>query len=112
MKTDLAMEGLAVPLRALRVLALDFPDLPAPTVHISPIYPERLQLSLHDDLGAFEPWRLALHIARDAVDFHSQGDGETWVLEAYVDVTGATVRLNAFGDARVPERPSVAKAGR
>ncbi|QEU97447.1 hypothetical protein CP970_19860 [Streptomyces kanamyceticus] len=92
-----------VPVLALRVLALDFPDLPAPTMHISSIYPERLELSLHDDLGAFEPWRVALGIERAAVDFHTQGDGKTWVLQAHADYAGATVRLLAFGAALTQE---------
>lgn len=101
------MEDLTVPLRTLRLLALDFADLPAPTVHVSPIFAERLELSLHDDLGAFEPWRDALGITRDAVDFHTQQDGETWVLEAYTQFAGSTVRLIAYGEARDPKRPSV-----
>lgn len=105
------MEDLTAPLRALRLLALDFADLPAPTVLVSPLYSARFDLSLHDDLGAFEPWRTALHIARDAVDFHTQSDGKTWVLEAYTHFAGATVRLIAFGAARVPERPRVAGIG-
>ncbi|MFE0137832.1 hypothetical protein ACFWY6_40680 [Streptomyces sp. NPDC059037] len=111
MTTDLAMEGLTVPLRALRLLALDFPDLPAPEVRVTPIYPTRLEVSLHDDLGAFEPWRAALRINRDAVDFHSQSDGKTWVLEAYADFAGATVRLIAYGAARAAKGSSVVRIG-
>lgn len=101
------MEDLTGPLRTLRLLALDFPHLPAPTVHVSPLYSARLDLSLHDDLGAFEPWRTALGITRDAVDFHTQHDGTTWVLEAYTHFAGSTVRLVAYGEARDPNRPSV-----
>ncbi|WP_409056820.1 hypothetical protein [Streptomyces sp. SYP-A7185] len=112
MRTDLALEYLTVSLRTLRLLTVDFPDLPAPTVHVSPLYPERLELSLYDDLGTFEPWRIALGIARDAVDFHTQSDGTTWVLEACADFAGATVRLIAYADAPVREGLGVAKAGR
>lgn len=103
------MEDLTGPLRTLRLLALDFPDLPAPTVLVSPLYSARLELSLHDDLGAFEPWRTALGITRDAVDFHTQTDGKTWVLEAYTHFAGATVRLIAFGEARDSKRPSITR---
>ncbi|MGW7070649.1 hypothetical protein ACWGII_03045 [Streptomyces sp. NPDC054855] len=108
MNTEPVMEDLTGRLRTLRLLALDFPDLPAPTVHVSPLYSARLELSLHDDLGFFESWRAALGIARDAVDFRTQSDGTTWVLEAYTQFAGSTVRLIAYGEARVPELPRVA----
>ncbi|MCF3119289.1 hypothetical protein IPZ68_06140 [Streptomyces arenae] len=103
MSAQRTTEYLTVPLRALRLLVHDFPGLPAPRVNLTPLYPERLELSLHNDLGAFEPWRIALGIDRDAVDFHSQSDGETWVLDASADFAGATVRLLAFGTALTQE---------
>ncbi|QIB44875.1 hypothetical protein [Streptomyces aureoverticillatus] len=99
MKTDLAMKELAVSLRALRAVVAEFPALPAPAVHLSPIFPERLELSLHDDLGAFEPWRLAFDIAPEDVRFGTQSDGQTWVLKAHADFAGASVHLIAFGAA-------------
>ncbi|MEU8958826.1 hypothetical protein AB0C93_31580 [Streptomyces sp. NPDC048518] len=92
------VEELSPALMALRLLAVDFAKLPAPCVRISPIFPAVLDLSLHDDLGAFEPWRVALGIAREDIDFHTQGDGQTWVLCASIDYAGARVTLNAFGD--------------
>ncbi|MEU5774285.1 hypothetical protein ABZ819_13490 [Streptomyces venezuelae] len=112
MRTVRTAQSLAVPLRALRLLVLDFPDLPAPTVGLTPIYPERLELSLHDDLGSFEPWRNALSIGRGEVDFHTQGDGETWVLQASIDYAGATVRLTAYGAALEAIRPGGGGDGR
>lgn len=99
MKTDLAMKELTVSLRALRAVASEFPGLPAPSVHLSPIFPERLELSWHDDLRAFEPWRLALGIAHESVRFGTQSGGRTWVLKAHTDFAGASVHLTAFGTA-------------
>ncbi|MFD6434288.1 hypothetical protein [Streptomyces venezuelae] len=92
-----SVKDLSPALTALRLLAVDFADLPAPTVRVSPIVPKELDLSLHGDLGAFEPWRTALGIARKDIDFHTQGGG-TWVLCATVDYAGALVTLYAYGD--------------
>ncbi|WP_263168147.1 hypothetical protein [Streptomyces sp. SCSIO ZS0520] len=97
MSKTLTLDGLAQSMRALRRIALDFGDLPAPMVSISAVYPNQLHLSLHDNLGAFEPWRAALGIAHDDIDFHTQSTGDTWVLDASIDFAGATVRLTAFG---------------
>ncbi|MER7347191.1 hypothetical protein ABT390_17525 [Streptomyces aurantiacus] len=90
------MEELTVSLRALHAVAAGFPALPAPSVHVSPIFPKRLELSLHDDFGAFEPWRLALGIACEDVQFGVQRGGRTFVLEARADFAGASVHLTAF----------------
>ncbi|MEU5688030.1 hypothetical protein DEJ48_10750 [Streptomyces venezuelae] len=92
------VQDLSPALTALRLLAVDFAQLPAPTERISPIVPKELDLSLHGDLGAFEPWRAALGIAREDIDFHTQGDGQTWVLCADTDYAGARVTLYAYGD--------------
>ena len=67
MSAALTLDGLAVPMRALRALALDFADLPAPTLAISTVYPKRLELSLHQGLGPFDVWRMALGIDPQAV---------------------------------------------
>ncbi|WP_055567295.1 hypothetical protein [Streptomyces atriruber] len=93
-----SVQDLSPALAALRLLAVDFAKMPAPTVRVSPVFPAVLDLSLHGDLGAFEPWRLALGIAREDIDFHTQGDGRTWVLCADTDYAGARVTLYAFGD--------------
>lgn len=99
MSETLTLDGLTVPMRALRRLALDFPHLPAPSLAISTIFPERLELSLHDDLGAFEPWRVALRIDRDEVRFGEQSGGQTWVLQASTAFADAQVKLIAYGAA-------------
>ncbi|MFH9070259.1 hypothetical protein [Streptomyces alboflavus] len=96
MRADLALEELTVSLRALRTVAAEFPALPAPSVHVSPVFPKRLELSLHDDFASFEPWRLALGIACEDVRFGVQSDGQTWVLTACGDFAGASVHLTAF----------------
>ncbi|GGI67082.1 hypothetical protein [Wenjunlia tyrosinilytica] len=94
---DLTLKDLAGPLRALRTLAAEFPDLPAVDVQVSPIYPDSLELTLHDDLSAFETWREALGIAAETVTYHEQGfSGTTVRLEGSTEVAGATVRLRGF----------------
>jgi len=102
MSENLTLDDVTVPLRTLRLLASDFGHLPAPTVSISPIYPERLELAFHDDLPGFEMWREALGIVPDAVTYREQSDGRTRVLRASVDHAGAVVRLTAYADIVTP----------
>ncbi|MFF5005203.1 hypothetical protein ACFY3G_20575 [Streptomyces phaeochromogenes] len=98
MSENLTLDDLAVPLRALRLLTTDFGHLPAPEVHVSTTYPERLELAFHDDLPGFEMWREALGVAPDAVTYREQSDGRTRVLRASVEHAGAVVRLTAYAD--------------
>ena len=102
MSENLTLDDLAVPLRALRLLAGDFGHLPAPVVHVSTIYPEQLDLTFYDDLSGFEVWREALRIAPDAVTYGEQSQGRTRVLRASVDHAGATVQLTAYADVVAP----------
>jgi hypothetical protein len=95
----LTLDGLTIPMRALRTLAVDFPDLPAPTVGMTTIYPKQLELALHQGLGPFEVWRAALGIEPDAVRFREQSDGRTWTLTALGEFAGAEIKLTAYGDA-------------
>ena len=39
-----------------------FPHLPAAVIQVSGVYPDRVNISLHDDLADFEAWRAALGI--------------------------------------------------
>lgn len=103
MSEDLTLGGLAVALRALRLLAVDFSHLPAPDVHASPVFPDRLELSFHCGLPDFEVWREALGISPDAVVYREQGDGRTRVLKASADFAGAALELTGYGDACAPE---------
>ncbi|MDQ1037332.1 hypothetical protein QFZ75_003748 [Streptomyces sp. V3I8] len=98
----LTLDEVAVPLRVLRLLTVDFGHLPAPSVHVTTIYPERLELSFHDDLAGFEEWREALGVAADAVTYRQRSDGRTGVLSASVDHAGATVHLIAYADVVTP----------
>ncbi|MEU6275784.1 hypothetical protein ABZ871_25730 [Streptomyces populi] len=94
----LSLANLSVPMRALRTLAAEYDDLPAPTVGVTPIYPERLDLSLHNGLGEFEVWRAALGIDPEQVEFREQA-GDTWLLRGTALYAGAEVRLIAYGSA-------------
>ncbi|MFF0588697.1 hypothetical protein ACFYWD_22335 [Streptomyces sp. NPDC003781] len=110
-----ALDDLLIPLRALRLLAVDFPHLPAPDVDVSPLYPERLRLSFHDtsceSLAAFEQWRTALRIAPTAVVARTQHGGSTRVLAAEGVFAGAVVVLTAFADVPAAEGAATAQAG-
>ncbi|WP_329286708.1 hypothetical protein [Streptomyces sp. NBC_01455] len=109
MSRILTLDALSAPLRALRLLALDFPDLPAPVVDVSSIYPDRLSLSVHPSNGgfaAFEAWRAALGIAPDAVDFNVQCDHRTAVLTAHTEFGGADVALTGFTEVAAGARMS------
>ncbi|MFF4120133.1 hypothetical protein ACFY0P_42770 [Streptomyces sp. NPDC001714] len=101
MSQDLTLDGMAVPLRVLRLLAVDFGHLPAPDVDVSPVYPGRLRLSFHDGLADFETWRTALGITPDDVTYREQS-GDTSVLHASVDYAGAVLELTGFGDLPAP----------
>ncbi|WUR81354.1 hypothetical protein OG967_22380 [Streptomyces phaeochromogenes] len=102
MSENLTLDDVAVPLRALRLLASDFGQLPAPDVHVSTTYSERLELAFHDDLPGFEMWREALGVAPDAVSYREQGDGRTGVLRASVEYAGAVVQLTGYADVVAP----------
>ncbi|KKD04937.1 hypothetical protein [Streptomyces sp. WM6386] len=102
MSQNLTLEDLAAPMRALRLLAIDFGHLPAPTVSISPIYPDRLELALHSGLLDFEAWREALDAAPGDVEYRVQGDGRTSVLRTIAAYAGAELELVGYGDIAVP----------
>lgn len=104
MSVTLTFDGLAVPLRALRLLAVDFGHLPAPRVLVSTIFPNQLELSFHGALTDFETWRETLEIAPDAVTYDEQGNGCTRVLSLTADYVGAELSLVAFAD--IPARVS------
>lgn len=91
---------LSAPLLVLRMFSAEFSHLPAPCVSVSTVYPDRLDLSFHNDFGGFEAWREALGIAAESVSHHVQGDGRTRVLEAEADYAGA--RLSLTGFAKIP----------
>ncbi|MET8023835.1 hypothetical protein [Streptomyces avermitilis] len=102
MSAALKLDDLSVPLRVLRLLMVDFGHLPAPHVHVSPIYPNRLELTFHSGLPGFEAWREALNVAPDAVTYHVQSDGRTQVLRTLVDYADAELELVGYGDVYAP----------
>ncbi|QCX81165.1 hypothetical protein C9F11_37910 [Streptomyces sp. YIM 121038] len=87
---------LSRPMALLRLLALDHPDLPAADVQISPIYPDRLTLSIHNNLSAFEAWREALGLDPAEVKHKLQSGDTTTVLIAVGQVADATVELVGY----------------
>ncbi|MCZ0980246.1 hypothetical protein O1L60_18090 [Streptomyces diastatochromogenes] len=90
------LADLSAPLMALRLLATEFPDLPALALDISTIYPDRLTMSVHDDHAGFEAWREALNITPESVVHDVQGGGRTRVLSARTDFAGAVVELVGY----------------
>ncbi|MET7715874.1 hypothetical protein [Streptomyces sp. NPDC005407] len=96
----LTLGALSAPLLVLRMFSAEFSHLPAPSVSVSTVYPDQLELSFHNDFGGFEAWRDALGIAAGSVSHHVQGDGRTRVLEAVADYAGARVSLIGF--AKIP----------
>ncbi len=108
MSENLTLDGMAVALRALRLLTVDFGHLPAPDVDVSTYFPDRLQLRFHDDLAAFETWRAALGVAPDTVVYSEQSDGQTRVLKTTADFAGAVLELTGYGDVHAA---AVAEAG-
>lgn len=102
MSENLTLDDLVMPVRVLRLLVADFGHLPAPDVHVSTIYPERLELSFYDDLPGFEMWREALGVDPDAVTYREQGGGRTRVLRSTVAYAGVELELIGYGDVATP----------
>ncbi|MGW1116543.1 hypothetical protein ACWD5B_05455 [Streptomyces tanashiensis] len=90
------LADLSAPLMTLRLPASEFAHLPAPRVGVSTLYPERLELTFHDDFAAFEAWREALNIAPASVVHHVQGDGRTAVLNVHTVFAGADLELTGY----------------
>jgi hypothetical protein len=57
----MTLDDLTVPLRALRLLAVDFGHLPAPDVDVSRVFPEWLRLSFHGTSGETGRVRAVAH---------------------------------------------------
>lgn len=82
-------------LAALALAASTFNHLPAPEFRVSRLYPNRLTISLHDDLGDFEAWREAMSIPTARVSYDTQPD--SGVLTATAEWGGALVELLGYG---------------
>jgi len=70
--------------------------LPGAHFGVSTIFPNQLDISLHDGLGAFELWREALGIPADAVKFSARNTAMN--LKATTTFAGATVELIGYAD--------------
>lgn len=92
------MSGLSAAVTVLASLMTRFPDLPAVDVHVSTIFPDQVELSAHNDLGAFEAWREALGIDPGAVVHKIQSRGTTRVLDAHAVFTGIRLRLVGYSE--------------
>jgi len=104
MNDVVTLDGLAAPLRAVRLLALDYAELPAPTIGVSVIYPERLELSLHRSPADFEAWREVLGVAPDGVTYR-EFDGYV-SMSVSTEYAGAQLELVGYADL-----PDTAQAG-
>lgn len=90
------LADLSRPLALMRLLAADYPTLPAPHVGVSPHHPDSLALSVHGDLGAFEAWREALGIDPDTVRRNTQSADTTLVLSGSTSIADARVELIGY----------------
>jgi len=86
-------------LDALAQITAAFAHLPAADFHLSRITHEQLDISLHDDLDAFEQWRAALGIPAETVDYQHRPGRAHMTLKASTTFAGATVELVGFAPA-------------
>ncbi|WP_406429165.1 hypothetical protein OHA59_25330 [Streptomyces sp. NBC_01589] len=93
----LPMNSLAAAIATLASLVERFPDLPAADATVSTIFPGRLALSFHRDLGKFEAWRSALDISHALVSKEKEIDGPLMWLTAETILDGVTVQLTGYG---------------
>ncbi|MFB6946323.1 hypothetical protein ACFWGL_38260 [Streptomyces sp. NPDC060286] len=94
----LPMKSLTGAVAVLASLVERFPDLPAADVRVSPIVPDRLLLSFHNDLGSFEAWRSALDISPALVRREEEsGGGPLMWLRTETALNGVTVELVGYG---------------
>jgi len=81
-------------LEAAATIARVFPHLPAAMIHAPHLFPGRLEIALHDGLGDFEQWRVALGILPEWV---TQGPQKgRIVLSATGRFAGVEVTLTGY----------------
>lgn len=90
-------------LEALVVIGRTFAHMPAVTINLSPIYPDQIDLSIHDDIDAFEQWRAALGIAVEDVDYCQRPGRSHMHLKAKTTFARVTVELVGYAPA-LPEK--------
>jgi hypothetical protein len=85
-----------VALTALAQLSAAFGHLPGAHFSLNTIFPQQVDISLHEGLDAFEVWREALGIASEDVQIR---DGKSSAhLKAVTQFAGATVELIGYTD--------------
>ncbi|MFF4390750.1 hypothetical protein ACFY0G_28785 [Streptomyces sp. NPDC001552] len=106
---DPSLREMQAPLLVLGVFAGHFWHLPAPTVSVSSVFPDRLDMDFFDTPAAFEAWREALGIDPQTISEHVQGNGVNRVLEVEAEWGGARLRMRSFAPvpALVKERSQV-----
>jgi hypothetical protein len=93
---------------ALAQIAAAFGHLPAACFDLGDIYPDRLEIAVHDDLAGFEAWRSALGIPADALEYGTFG--QRMYLIGRGSFAGATVKLTGYA-APLPESAPEAIGG-
>ncbi|MFF4424901.1 hypothetical protein ACFY04_29720 [Streptomyces sp. NPDC001549] len=96
MSTPMPLSAMAAPLMALRIFEDRYRHLPVPSVSISKVCPDVLELAFHDDLDGFETWCVALGIPSRKVSHGVQEGGRTLVLRAETTYSGGRVQLIGF----------------
>lgn len=106
---DPSLREMQAPLLVLGVFAGHFWHLPAPTVSVSSVFPDQLDLDFFDTPAAFEAWREALGIDPQTISERVQGNGASRVLTVEAEWGGAMLRLRSFAPvlALVEERSRV-----
>lgn len=93
------LQGQRAALVALAQIAEAFGHLPAADFNLSPITPDELTISVHDDLDGFERWRRALGIPTADVDHQQRPGCGHMTLKATTAFAGAAVELIGFARA-------------
>ncbi|MEW2487376.1 hypothetical protein [Streptomyces sp. NPDC048411] len=89
--------ALSAAVAVLASLVARFPDLLAADARVSPIVPNRLELSFHNTLGSFEAWRSALDISPGLVRREKECSGPLMWLRTEKTIDGVTVELVGSG---------------
>ncbi|MER6517334.1 hypothetical protein ABT246_10745 [Streptomyces sp. NPDC001553] len=95
-----SLREMQAPLLVLGVFAGHFWHLPAPTVSVSNVFPDQLDLDFFDAPADFEAWREALGIDPQSISTPVQLSKGNRVLTVEAEWGGAQLRLRSF--TRVP----------
>jgi hypothetical protein len=110
------MQNVSAPTLAVQLPAADalaqitaaLGHLPAADFGLSPITPDRLDISIHDNLDGFEQWRAALGIAAADVEHQQRPRSAHMTLRGRTTFAGATIELVGYA----PALPTVGEGNR